>query len=90
MEHDIPLMAKGTFIPPSVYEKMRLEEENKQLREELKRIADSASVQADLAVKQSKKADVKGWIAIFISAFCAFIEFAIHYEEILLFVKNLL
>ena len=56
----------------------------------LKDLANSAKIQADIAVKTSKKADIKGWISLFIAAFCAFMEFAVHHNEIIEFVKNIL
>lgn len=56
----------------------------------LEKLAESSKIQADLAVETSKKADIKGWISVFIAAFCAFMEFAIHHNEIIDFIKNIL
>lgn len=54
------------------------------------KIAESAKIGADLALQKSKKADIKGWISIFIAAFGVFIEFAIHHAQVIDFVKSLL
>lgn len=53
-------------------------------------IAESAKRQADVAVAISKKRDLKGWISVGISALCAFMEFAVHHDEIIGFVMNIL
>ncbi len=55
----------------------------------LKEIANASKVQANLALKKSQKADVKGWIAIVISAIALFFEFATNYSEIISFFKSL-
>lgn len=49
---DIPLMAKGTVIPSSVYEKQRKEEEYQQEIDELKRIADGNQEQLKILKEQ--------------------------------------
>lgn len=54
-----------------------------------KSIADSAKVQADVALKTSKKADVKGWISVLIAFFCAIMEFAVHHNEIIDFFRSI-
>lgn len=63
--------------------------------EAIKRIADSAesqakssAVQAELASKQSQKADIKSWVAIFISIFSLIVEFMAYHEEIFSFISN--
>ena len=56
----------------------------------LEDLANSAKIQADIAVKTSKKADIKGWISVFIAALCAFMEFAVHHSEIIEFIKSIL
>ncbi|WP_290095402.1 hypothetical protein [Bacteroides acidifaciens] len=93
----IPEMAKGTVVPPYVYRKMQEEEERKQQIDDLKRIADSAesqakssAIQADLAVKTSKKADVKGWIAVIFSGIALLIEFAANHKEIIDYINQIL
>lgn len=53
-------------------------------------IAESAKRQADVAVAISKKRDLKGWISVGIAALCAFMEFAVHHDEIIGFVMNIL
>ena len=57
--------------------------------ESAKQIANNSKTQADIAVKKSKKADVKGWIAIIISAFALLIEFATNYSQVTEFLKSL-
>ncbi|EOS41821.1 hypothetical protein V1226_26140 [Lachnospiraceae bacterium JLR.KK009] len=64
--------------------------------EAIKRIADSAesqakssAVQAELAVKQSQKADIKSWVAIFISIFTLIVEFMAYHEEIFSFMLKI-
>lgn len=63
--------------------------------EAIKRIADSAesqakssAVQDELASKQSQKADIKSWVAIFISIFSLIVEFMAYHEEIFSFISN--
>lgn len=55
-----------------------------------KSISDSAKIQADVALKTSKKADVKGWISVLIALSCAVMEFAVHHNEIIDFFKSIL
>lgn len=55
----------------------------------IEKIADSAKTQSDIAVKTSKKADIKGWFAVIISAIALFIEFVVNYSEIISFLKSL-
>lgn len=52
------------------------------------RIAESSKLQADTAYKVSKKADVKGWLALILSACSVFIEFSIHHAEVFDFIKT--
>lgn len=54
-----------------------------------KSIADSAKIQADVALKTSKKADVKGWISVIIAFICAVMEFAVHHNEIIDFFRSI-
>lgn len=53
--------------------------------ESSKEIASSAQIQSDIAVKKSKKADVKGWFAIFISLVALALEFFVNREDLLSF-----
>lgn len=60
---NMPFLAKGTVIPPYIYEKQKLEEERQQQMEELKRIADSnqeqlriMKEQLDFQIKESQDA----------------------------------
>lgn len=69
-----------------------LEKTNSEIRnlaESAKTIANSSKMQADIAVRTSKKADIKGWVSVFLSAFCAFMEFAVHHTEIFEFIKTI-
>lgn len=94
---DIPSIANGTHLPPNIEMQIKKEEERQQKMDDLKRIADSAesqakssAIQADLAVKTSKKADVKGWIAVLISGISLFFEFAVNRAEIIDFISQIL
>lgn len=55
----------------------------------IEKIAKSAEIQSDIALKTSKKADIKGWIAVIISAITLFIEFMAYHKEIFLFIGKL-
>lgn len=55
----------------------------------IEKIAKSAEIQSDIALKTSKKADVKGWIAVIISIFALFIEFMAYHKEIFSFITNI-
>ena len=48
-------------------------------------IANSAKTQSELAVEKSKKADIKGWIAVGISAFALLIEITNPTSETVIF-----
>lgn len=93
---DIPPIANGTYLPPNIEMQIKKEEERQQQMDDLKRIADSAesqakssAVQAELAVKQSQKSDIKSWIAIFISIFALIVEFMAYHNEIFSFISKL-
>jgi len=86
MESKIPYLAKGTFVPPSVYKKMEDDEKYNELKNTLERqayatedIASAAKIQADIAVAKSKKADIKGIIAIIISLFALVWSIVSHF-----------
>lgn len=53
-----------------------------------KELADASKLQAGIAIKKAKKADIKGIIALIISIFVAFIEFAVNYDEIIYFIRK--
>jgi len=55
----------------------------------IEKIAKSAEIQSDIALKTSKKADIKGWIAVIISIFALFIEFMAYHKEIFSFIANI-
>lgn len=77
---------------------MRLSEENakqeqiqkREFMDSVKQIAESAETQANIAVKTSKKADIKGWIAVLFSGIALLIEFAANHEEILEYINQIL
>ena len=48
------------------------QQQKKEFMNSVKRIADSAKIQSEIASKQSQKADIKGWISVVI-AFLAFL-----------------
>lgn len=56
--------------------------------ESIEKIAKSAEIQSDIALKTSKKADVKGWIAVIISIFALLIEFMAYHKEIFSFLSK--
>lgn len=51
-------------------------------------IANASTTQSDLAIKKSKKADIKGLIAIIISIVTLFFEFVSNHEEIISYIKS--
>lgn len=55
----------------------------------LREIAKASKVQANIALKKSKEADIKGWIAIILSSIALFFEFATNHSEIISFLKSL-
>lgn len=63
---------------------------SKLLAADSKKISESAKTCADIALKKSQKADIKGWISLFIAALSVFIEFAIHHAEATAFIKSIL
>ena len=52
--------------------------------------AESAKVRADIAVHTSKKADIKGWIAVIVSVIGLTIEIVVNFPEISAFISCLL
>lgn len=52
--------------------------------------ANAATTQADIAVKTSKKADVKGWLAVIIAGLTLFVELTVHHNEVLEFINKIL
>lgn len=61
---------------------------NDEFMESIEKIAKSAEIQSDIALKTSKKSDVKGWIAVIISIFALFIEFMAYHKEIFSFLAK--
>lgn len=69
----------------------------KEIASSAKRQADSAEQQAESAKSQAMsarkiagKADIKGWIAIIISAIALFFEFILNREEIIAYLQSLI
>lgn len=49
------------------------------------RIAENAKIQSDLALKKSKQKDIKGWLALAITAIGAAVEIIVHWDMLLIF-----
>ena len=58
-------------------------EDSKSFQLSIKDIADSSKAQSNLAINKSKKADVKGWIAVGVSMVGLIIEIICNYEKIM-------
>lgn len=56
----------------------------------VKEMSDAAKLHADLALHTSKKADVKGWLAVGISACALLLELIINHSIIIDFFRSLL
>ena len=56
----------------------------------IKAIAEAAKLQAALAEKKARKADIKGIIALIISIVGLLFEFAVNYKEIIDFFMSVL
>ena len=56
----------------------------------IKEIADSAKLQAELAEKKARKADIRGIAALIISIIGLLFEFAVNYKEIIDFFSSIL
>lgn len=56
----------------------------------IEKIAKSAEIQSDIALKKSKKADIKGWIAVIISVLALFVEFMAYHKEIFSFLAKII
>lgn len=67
----------------------RIDELSETLKDPLDRQIDAIESIADSAKKTANKADIKGWIAIIISAIALFFEFAVNHAEIISFIKSL-
>mgnify|MGYP006909025823 CR=1 FL=1 len=62
----------------------------KNISNSVKQQADAAMTQAGIAIETSKKADVKGWIAVIISGCVMLIQLIVNYREILNFIRKIL
>lgn len=78
------------FLEKTSHELRNLADSAKSQADSAKSIAENSRIHAEIAVKQSKKSDLKSWLSIAIAAFGAFMEFSIHHAEILEFIKSLL
>jgi hypothetical protein len=71
-------IATGSFIPYGIQQeitkKEQEEESQKQLMDSIMQIAESSKINADIALETSKKADVKGWLAVIIAAATLILE----------------
>ncbi len=92
---DIPPIVNGTHLPLGIEAQIQKEEEHQEQMNDIKRIADSAesqakssAIQADLAVKQSQKSDMKSWIAIIISVLALLVEFMAYHKDIFSFIST--
>lgn len=64
--------------------------EIRSIAESAKSIAENSKTQSDIAIQTSKKADIKGWISVIISIFCAFVELCVHHVAISDFIHLIL
>ena len=67
----------------------KMDEFTNSLKEPLERQIKAVESIADSANKTASKADVKGWISVIIAGLCAFMEFAVHHQEIFSFIRSL-
>jgi hypothetical protein len=61
----------------------------KDISDSAKSMADSAKIQSDVALKTSKKADIKGWLSVIISVIALTFEFAVNHKAIIDFFLSL-
>ena len=83
------LESQSAYLEKTSEELHNMAQSAKSQANSAKEIAESSKTQADVALKTSSKADVKGWISVIVSIICALMEFAVHHSEILDFVKTL-
>lgn len=87
----LEMMEHQTAYLEKTYQELRtLANSAKSQADSAKSIAENSRIHAEIAIKQSKKSDLKSWLSIAIAAFGAFMEFSIHHAEILEFIKSLL
>ena len=55
-------------------QKKEFMESVKQIAENAEKLSESSKTQSDIAIKTSKKADIKGWIAVIISVLTFIME----------------
>lgn len=55
-------------------QKKEFMESVKQIAENAEKLSESSKTQSDIAIKNSKKADIKGWIAVIISVLTFIME----------------
>lgn len=83
------LESQSAYLEKTSEELHNMAQSAKSQADSAKEIAESSKTQADVALKTSSKADVKGWISVIVSIVCALMEFAVHHSEIIDFVKTL-
>lgn len=83
------LERQSAYLEKTSEELHNMAQSAKSQADSAKEIAESSKTQADVALKTSSKADVKGWISVIVSIICALMEFAVHHSEIIDFVKAL-
>lgn len=82
------LESQSAYLEKTSKELHDMAQSAKSQADSAKEIAESSKTQADVALKTSSKADIKGWISVAVSIICALMEFAVHHSEIIDFVKD--
>ena len=83
------LESQSAYLEKTSKELHDMAQSAKSQSDSAKEIAESSKTQADVALKTSSKADIKGWISVVVSVISALMEFAVHHSEIIDFVKAL-
>lgn len=83
------LESQSAYLEKTSKELHDMAQSAKSQADSAKEIAESSKMQADVALKTSSKADIKGWISVVVSIICALMEFSVHHSEIIDFVKAL-
>lgn len=83
------LESQSAYLEKTSKELHDMAQSAKSQADSAKEIAESSKTQADIALKTSSKADIKGWISVVVSIICALMEFSVHHSEIIDFIKAL-
>ena len=83
------LESQSAYLEKTSKELHNMAQSAKSQADSAKEIAESSKMQADIALKTSSKADIKGWISVIVAIICALMEFSVHHSEIIDFVKSL-